>query len=152
MLRKRLGRRMRIRAAAADRSDSAVGFNDISLAAKQESLLFVRDKQQGLEVPQEFISTPILGKLDGRTAEISVILIELSFKAAKEGKRISCRAGEPSKDLFLVETPDLTSRVFDDGLSESYLAISCHYNVAITAHAKDGRRADQSLRCHERNS
>src|SRR5262245_17618787 len=101
MRREGLGCRLGKRSARPDGRDPAIRLNHIALAAEQEGLVPVRDEQQGLQMPQELVSTPILGELDGRAAEVSMVLLQLRFEAAEERKRIRSRSSKARQDLVL---------------------------------------------------
>src|SRR6185312_13478032 len=79
----RLGSRLGIGAAAADSGDAAVGLDNVALTAEQKCLLGIAHQQQCFQVAQEFIGTPVLGQFHGGAADISVVLLQLGFKAAE---------------------------------------------------------------------
>lgn len=88
VLGKGLRRSLRIRSTTSYCSNRSIGLNYIALAAEQEALLLVADEQKSLEMPQEFVGSPVARQFDGSTAEIPVVLLQLRFKPAEQGKRI----------------------------------------------------------------
>ena len=73
-----------VAAAAADGGDPFVGINDVAGTAEQEGLLGVSHDEQGLELAEHFVGSPVLGELDGGATEVSGVLFELGFKAGEE--------------------------------------------------------------------
>src|SRR5438270_11390042 len=91
---------------------------------------------------QIFISAPVLGEFNGSAAQVSVVLLELGFEAAKQREGIGGGACEPCEDLFLVESADFLGFVLDYGLAQSHLAVTRHHDLVVTADAEDGGGAD----------
>jgi len=77
MVRQRLRRRLGKWAPTADCGDSAVGLNNISLATQQESLVLIADKEQRLEVTQEFVRAPVFCQLHCGATDVAMVLLKL---------------------------------------------------------------------------
>lgn len=142
MLDQRGSRGRCVRTSAADRSNRAVGLDHIALATEQERSILIRDQQEGFELPEHFVGAPVFRKLDCRSSEISVKLIELRLKASEERKGVRGRTGEACKDLVVIQTPNLTRAMLDDPLTERDLTIAGHYNFAIATDAENGGGSD----------
>src|SRR5207248_2900379 len=91
------------------------------------------------------VGTPVFGQLDRGTSQISVVLLQLGFKASKEVESISGRSGKTGQNLVLVKPADLLGGVFNHPFPQRDLPISRHYNPAVAVDAEDSRRADTRL-------
>jgi len=111
-------------ASAADRGHAAIGFDYVALSAEKKGLLFIADQEQGFQVPEEFIGTPVLGKFDGAASEVAVILLQFGFEAAEKRKGVGGGTGKSGKDFVVVEAPDFLGGMFDDGLAERDLSVA----------------------------
>src|SRR5690242_1717565 len=147
-----LSRRLGIRAAAADGGDAAVRLDNVSLAAEQEGLVLVADQQQSFQVPQVLVGAPILGQFHGGAANVAVVLLQLGFKAAEEGKGVGSRAGKAGQNLVAIEAANLAGSMFDYAFAQCNLTVSCHHHVPIPAHTQNGSRAYKSGLFHAANS
>src|SRR5581483_4340085 len=136
-------------AATANGGNSAIRLNYIALAAQQEGLFLVGYQEQSFEMAQELIGTPVLRKFYRRTANIAVILLQLSLEATEKREGVSRGAGEACENLILVEAPDLLGIVLHHAGAERDLAIPGHDHMAIAADAQDCSGTNQALLRHE---
>ena len=102
------------RASGANGGDAGVGLDHISLAAEEEGGFFVGDDEQGFEVAEEFVGTPVFGELDGGASQVAVVLLEFGLEAAEEGEGVGGRAGESGEDFVLVQAADFLGAVLDN--------------------------------------
>src|SRR6188474_1448187 len=69
----RLRRRLRVRAAGADREQRVLGLDHVAGARDQQRVLFIGDDQERLEPPEHAIRAPVLGELDRGPHEVAVL-------------------------------------------------------------------------------
>jgi len=113
--------------------DSGVWFYYVTLAAEQEGLLFIRNNQQSFQVAHGFIGAPVFGQLDGAASQVSVILLQLGFEAAKQSEGVSGGAGESGHDFVLIQTSDLARVMLDNSFTKRNLAVARQYDTAVAA-------------------
>src|SRR5579862_5255252 len=107
MLRQSLRGRLRIGTSAANGGNPAVRLNHVALPAQEERLIFIADQQQGLQISQKLIRTPIAAEFYRGPAQVSVILLQFPLKAAEKRKCIGRGTGKPGQNLVVKEPPDL---------------------------------------------
>src|SRR5581483_3488766 len=112
-------------------------------------LVLVADQKQGFQMPQEFVCSPVFRQFHRRPADVAMILLQFSFKAAKQGESIGSRSCEPGQDLVLIEPPNLSRSVFNNRLAQSDLAIPGQYHLAVAANTENCRGAYKALLAHE---
>src|SRR6185437_5427358 len=148
MLGQRLGGGLGIGSSAANGRNSRVRLDHIALAAEQKRLLFIGNEQQGLQMAQKFVGTPVFGEFDRRAANIAVVLLQLGLKAAEKRKSVGGGTRESRQDFLLIKPPDLAGIVLDHTFTKRDLSVPGHDNAAIAADAKNCSGANQTF-CHE---
>src|SRR3984957_12620826 len=121
--RQSLGRRLRIRTAAADSRDLAIGLYHVPLPAQQKRRFLVANQQQRFQMTQKFIGPPIFRQLHGGAPQVAVILLELSLEAAEKRERVGGRPGKSRQNLVVVEAANLLRGVLDHRFAKRNLAI-----------------------------
>src|SRR6185437_12422944 len=147
----RLGGGLGIGSSAANGRNSRVRLDHIALAAEQKRLLFIGNEQQGLQMAQKFVGTPVFGEFDRRAANIAVVLLQLGLKAAEKRKSVGGGTRESRQDLLLIQPTDLARVVLNHTLTKRDLSVPGHDNAAIAADAKNCSGANQTFRRHAIN-
>src|SRR5579871_6224300 len=101
MLRQSLRGRLRIGTSAANGGNPAVRLNHVALPAQEERLIFIADQQQGLQISQKLIRTPIAAEFYRGPAQVSVILLQFPLKRLKSVNASAVEPANPAKILSL---------------------------------------------------
>src|SRR5260221_11033163 len=101
-------------------------------------MLLVRHRQHCLEPPQDAVGAPVLGELDRRAHQISLVLVELLLEALEQREGVGGAAGEASKDAILVQAPHFLRAAFDDDLAERHLAVAAERDARASPYGKNG--------------
>jgi hypothetical protein len=123
----------------ANRNQSEFGLQDIAGACDDQRRLAVGNGQHRFQPAQDAIGSPILGQLDGRPDEIALVLLELGFEPLEQRERVGGCPGKAGQDSVLIEPPDLASRLLDDDVAQSHLAVAAHCNTRAAARGNDRR-------------
>lgn len=115
-----------------------VGLHEIAIPGDEEALLLIGNDHLGLELAQDTIGAPVLGKLDDCSLQIALELIEFGLESAVECQTVSRAAGESDQNLALAGSLHLVGTGLDDGVVEGHLAVARHARFAVAADHKDG--------------
>ena len=86
MPRQRAGGCLGERTAGADGRDAVIRLDDVPAAAEDVGVVHVGDQQEGFEVAQGLVGSPVLGQFHHRAGQVAVVLFELGFEAAEQGE------------------------------------------------------------------
>src|SRR6185369_3700451 len=89
-------------------------------------------------IAQIFVGAPVLGKLDGRTKQLPIILFELPLEPFEQGESVGGRAGEPADDLALADAADLLRVRLDHRIAEADLSVARDDGFPALLHPDDG--------------
>src|SRR5450759_4625115 len=103
MLEQRPRRSLGIRSTAADREYSLFRLEHIAVAGNHQRMLFIRDRQHGLESPQHAIGAPVLGELDSAAQQIALMFFQLRLEALKKSESIGGTACEAGEDPLVIK-------------------------------------------------
>src|SRR5213592_4560483 len=94
---------------------------------------------------QSPVRSPFFGKLYGRPCKVASKLFQFTFKARKQGERISGGPGKTGQNLTIIETTDFLSALLNNNLPQSDLAISSHSYFSVFSNANDRGTSDHDL-------
>ena len=122
-------------AAGADGGDGIVRVDDVAGAADDIGGADIGDQQQGFQMTQHAVRSPVLGKFDDGARKVAVMLFELRFKAREEREGVGGGAGEPGHDLSVIKTAKFLGGGFQNLRALGDLSIAGHHDFAVAAHA-----------------
>src|SRR5262249_7028068 len=91
---------------------------------------------------QVFIGAPFLAELDCRALELSVILLELTFKPGKKSEGIRSGARKTRDDSVIKQAAHLAGVALHYSVFQSHLTVAGHRNVIIPPHRQHRRAAN----------
>ena len=129
-------------ATAADGCDSFVGFDYIAGSADQEGLFQIGNHQQGFQVAQHLVGTPILGQFHCGTSQVAGVLFQLGLEAAEQRERVRRGAGKASQNFVLIEPANFARGMLDHAVAQGHLAVGSHHDTFPATHAEHRGRAN----------
>src|SRR6476659_11254882 len=148
VLEQRARRGERVGAAGADREDALLRSDEVARAGEEERALPVGDDQERLELAQHLVGPPVLRELDRGALQVPAVLVHLRLEAGEERERVGRGSREARDDVATREPADLRRGLLHDGRPERDLAVGRHRDVAVVAHANDGRGPPFFARIH----
>src|SRR5690554_4110146 len=133
-------RGLRVRSAAADRDQAALGLEDVAVAGEDQRGVAVGHRQHRLEATQHAIGTPVFRELDRRADEVARVLLELRLETLEQRERIGGAAGEAGEHAPVVQAAHLARARLDDDRTESDLPVAAERDLGAAPH-RDDRRA-----------
>src|SRR5947207_479233 len=106
-------------------------------ATRKRSRESVGDRQHGLEPAQDPVGAPVLGELDSRALELSLMLVELRLEALEERERVRGCASEAGENLVAEKPAHFARGRLDHDVSESDLSVSPQSDAGAAADRKD---------------
>src|SRR5262249_33212398 len=130
----------------ADGDDAELGLEHVARAGDDERMLAVGNGEHRFQPAQDAIGAPVLGELDRRAHEVSLVLVELRLEALEERERVRRAAGEAREDLVVMQAPHLLCAALDDHLAERHLPVAAERDARAAAHGKDDSAVE--FHCH----
>ena len=105
-------------------------------------MLDVGDQQQGIEMPQNFVRSPVLCELNDGSGQVAVVLFEFGFEAREEREGVGGGTRESRDDTVLVKAAEFLRGAFEDFRSDGDLTVTSHHYFAVSADTQDRRGAN----------
>src|SRR3954470_7519393 len=127
------------RPARADGDDAMLRLKHVARAGDDQRMLLVRHGQHRFEPPQDAVGAPILGELDCRAHEITLMLVELALEALEEREGVGGAAGETGQDAIVMQAPHFLGAALHHHVAERDLPVAAQRYGRAAAHRQDRR-------------
>ncbi|SOY39927.1 hypothetical protein CBM2589_B10208 [Cupriavidus taiwanensis] len=138
VLHQRLGRRLRIGSARADRGDAALGVEHVAVAGDDQRGVAVGGDQHGLQPAQRAVRAPVLGEVDRGAGQVALVFLQLGLEAVQQREGVGGAAGKADQHLAVVDTAHLARGALHHDIAERDLTITAQRDLIAAADADDG--------------